>query len=465
MIAIHDPPPSVDFINFEYTNLPSPSSIRLLSIIKRPRQLSPPSLFGQPLLEYVLETFDIKEAPEFDVISLTCENPSGGHPGDIDEYGPTHRYPITVNGKLMFLQRNIHEALQMAREVNDPVENCTEDDNQTKLIHAAAEGRLQDVEECLRLGAHVHAQDCYGKTAIHCAAERGSFDIMSVLLDHGASMKVLDSAGRTPMDCLSYTKVILWDQVADMAYRLHQTPEQRDLVPAQEVIRVGRPMWIDAICMNQNSSTEGLHHASIISQIYPRANSVVGWTGIMDESHKLTRQAINTFLRVESQETKDDAMSDEDDEDGDVPSELYFSDMPLSDEALQDLEACIHRFLSRSWFGWPDLFHEVAFGRPISVYWGSESIPLSSEQETKDTKAKLKAKQKDLGRADNGYGETLKKLEIVEKIFVLAKADTSRSAEEAEKAQDEAYEGQGKALKAWKIVQKCIRLPDRPSLK
>ncbi|KAF5657158.1 serine threonine phosphatase 6 regulatory ankyrin repeat subunit A [Fusarium heterosporum] len=372
MTAINNPPPQVDFTNFEYTNLPSPSSIRLLSIIKRPRQLSLPSILGEQLFECVLETIDINQAPEFDIISLTAENPSGGEPGDIDDYGPVHRYPIAVNGKLMFLRRNIYEALQMAREVNDPVETCTEDDNQTKLIHAAAEGRLQDVEECLRQGAQVHAQDCYGKTAIHCAAENGSFDIISVLLDHGASMKVLDSAGRTPMDCLSYAKTIQWNQVADMAYRLQQDPEQRELVPAPPAIRVGKPMWIDAICINNNSSAERDHHASMISQVYSRATSVVGWTGIMSENHKLTRQAISTFLRIKSQETTDDAMSDIDNS-----SDLYFSDIPLSNEALQDLEACVHRFLSRSWFGRPELYHEVAFGRPISVYWGLESIPLS----------------------------------------------------------------------------------------
>ncbi|KAF5002375.1 hypothetical protein FGRMN_387 [Fusarium graminum] len=372
MIAIHNPPPQVDFTNFEYTNLPSPSSIRLLSIVKRPRQLSLPSILGEQLLEYVLETVDINQATEFDIVSLTSENPSGIEPGGIDDYDPVHRYPIVVNGKLMFLRKNVYEALQMAREVNDPVENCTEDDSQTKLIHAAAKGRLQDVEECLRQGAHVHAQDCYGKTAIHCAAENGSFDIISVLLDHGASMKVLDSAGRTPMDCLSYTNIMQWNQVADMAYRLQQDPEQRELVPAPPAIRVGRPMWIDTICTNQNSSAEGDHHASIISQIYARAHSIVGWTGVISENHKLVRQAINTFLRAKSQETTDDEMSDEDDS-----SDPYFSDAPLSNEALEDLESCVHRFLSRPWFGRPELYHEVALGRAISVYWGSESIPMS----------------------------------------------------------------------------------------
>ncbi|KAF5655487.1 hypothetical protein FCIRC_13890, partial [Fusarium circinatum] len=114
MASINAPP--MDFTNVSYTNLPSPTSIRLLSFIKRPRQLSPPSILGEPLLECILETVDINEAPDFDLISSTWGNPDSADPGDIDEYGPMHLYPITINGKLMFLPKNIYEALKMAQK-------------------------------------------------------------------------------------------------------------------------------------------------------------------------------------------------------------------------------------------------------------------------------------------------------------------------------------------------------------
>ncbi|KAG5755158.1 hypothetical protein H9Q70_002183 [Fusarium xylarioides] len=204
MASINAPP--MDFTNASYTNLPSPASIRLLSFIKRPRQLSPPSILGEPLLECVLETVDISEAPDFDLISSTWGNPDSADPGDIDEYGPMHLYPVTIDGKLMFLPRNIYEALKMAQKVNDPVERRNELFLETELMTAVENNHRPRVQRLLDQGAHVPAQDCFGKTAIHHAAQLGHFDIINMLLDYGASMKVIDSYGKTPMDYITYNK-------------------------------------------------------------------------------------------------------------------------------------------------------------------------------------------------------------------------------------------------------------------
>ncbi|KAH7242127.1 hypothetical protein BKA59DRAFT_456699 [Fusarium tricinctum] len=370
MSAITNPPPPIDFSNFEYTNLSSPFSIRLLSIIKRPRQLSPPSIFKEPLLECILETFNIHEAPDFDIISAVSGNPFTHHPGGIDEYGPMHRFPVAINGKIMFLPRNISEGLQMARDVNDPVEHRNEDRNQTKLIQAVEEDRLEDAKECLRQGAHVHAQDCYGKTAMHCAAENGNFYAVDELLDHGASMKVLDSAGRTPMDCFSYSRRRQWDQVADLAYRLRQDPEQRELVPAPDVIRVGRPIWIDAVCLNPNDPAERMNQSPMIPHIYSRASSIVAWTGVLEHSAKCSPKAIISHLTDDNSAAEDNAMMEDDSSDQDSSSDSE------DDKTPAQLETSAKEFFSRCWFERSDLVHEVAFGRPITVYCGTKPIPL-----------------------------------------------------------------------------------------
>jgi hypothetical protein len=371
MSAITNPPPPIDFTSFEYTNLPSPFSIRLLSIIKRPRQLSPPSIFEEPLLECILETVNINEAPDFDIISAVSGNPFTHHPGDIDEYGPMQRFPVAINGKIMFLPRNIYEALQMARDVNDPVEHRNEDWNQTKLIQAAEENRLEDVKEYLRQGAHVHAQDCHGKTAIHCAAENGHFYVVGELLDYGASMKVLDSAGRTPMDCFSYSRRTQWDQVADLAYRLHQDPEQRELIPASDVIRVGRPIWIDAVCINPNNPAERTNQSPMIPHIYSRASSIVAWTGVGEHSAKCSPEAIISHLMDDNSAAEDNSMMEDDSSVQDSCNDAE------EDKTFLQLETSAVDFFSRSWFERSDLVHEVAFGRPITVYCGTKPIPLS----------------------------------------------------------------------------------------
>ncbi|CEI63684.1 hypothetical protein FVEN_g6805 [Fusarium venenatum] len=367
MAAFNHQPPALEFANFTYTDLPSESSIRLLSCIRRPRQLSPPSILGEPLLEYVLETFEIDSAPQFDLISSTWGNPNSAHPGDIDAYGSMHRYPIAVNGKIIFVTRNIYEALQMAKSVNDPIGHRDDVFGETELIRAIEYNHLPKVRELLQEGAHVHAQDCFGKTAIHHAAENGHFEIVSILLDYGASMDVIDSHGRTPLDYFPHMGSKQWNQVEEIAYKMHQPPEARELIPVPEVVRVGRPMWIEAICIDQTNDGEKSSCSEMKGQIYRRAHSVVAWVGVSDNETQLGRQVIISFLLNNKQRSPDHTMSD----DG----------SPISESGSPTLsskeKSCITQLLRRSWFERSDLIDEVAFGRAISVYCGTDSIPLS----------------------------------------------------------------------------------------
>ncbi|KAJ4139766.1 hypothetical protein NW768_001110 [Fusarium equiseti] len=356
-------PPSIEFPHFPYEHLRSPSSIRLLSFVKRPRQLSPPSILGEQLIECVLETVEISAAPAFDLISLIHGNPNSADPADIDEYGPMHRYPIAVNGKMMFVTKNIYEALKMSREVNDPVEKRDELRLETKLITAAENNHRPKVQLLLRQGACVHAQDCFGKTAIHYAAESGHFDIMSLLLDYGASMKVVDSKGHTPLDYLDYTKQGNWNSLEEIAYKMQKTPEERELVPIPEVLRVGRPMWIDAICIDEANVGERESHRSLIGQLYQRAKSLIAWVGVQNGDTTLAIQAMTRILRADGKAV-DDVMSDE--------AAFVNHKMPYEYE-----KPAIIKLLRRSWFERDDLMHEVAFGRAISVYCGTDSIPFS----------------------------------------------------------------------------------------
>ncbi|KAF4428924.1 Serine/threonine-protein phosphatase 6 regulatory ankyrin repeat subunit A [Fusarium austroafricanum] len=367
MAAFNDQPPAIEFANFTYADLPSESSIRLLSLIRRPRQLSPPSILGEPLLEYVLETVEVSSAPQFDLISSTWGNPNSAHPGDIDAYGPMHRYPIAVNGKILFVPRNIYEALQMAKNVNDPIGHRDDVFGETELIRATESNHLPKVRELLQEGAHVHAQDIFGKTAIHHAAENGHFEIVSILLDYGASMDVIDSRGRTPLEYFPHMGTKQWNQVEEIAYKIHQPPEARELVPVPEVVWVGRPMWIDAICVDQSNDDEKSSCSSMIGKIYRHAHSVVAWIGVPDDDTQLGRQAIISFLQNRKQKSPDHTMSD----DGSSISE---SGKPIISSKEK---SSITQFLRRSWFERSDLINEVAFGRAIAVYCGTDSIPLS----------------------------------------------------------------------------------------
>jgi uncharacterized protein len=62
------------------------------------------------------------------------------------------------------------------------------------------ESLLEAVNMCLELGMDVNHANSMGLTALHGAANRGSDDIIRVLVDHGADLTALDKEGRSPLD-------------------------------------------------------------------------------------------------------------------------------------------------------------------------------------------------------------------------------------------------------------------------
>jgi acyl-CoA-binding protein len=66
----------------------------------------------------------------------------------------------------------------------------------TRLLRAASEDDVSILEEVLKSGA-VTADDAdeTGQTALHLAADRGSFSVVSMLLEHGANPNTVDHDG------------------------------------------------------------------------------------------------------------------------------------------------------------------------------------------------------------------------------------------------------------------------------
>ncbi|KAF5024355.1 hypothetical protein F66182_3585 [Fusarium sp. NRRL 66182] len=363
--------PEIKFTSFEHNDLSSPTSIRLLSFIKRPRDISPPSIMGIPLIECILECMDLNSSPEYDVISSARGNPRQLNSTDTDSYGLMHQYPIAVNGRIMYIPRNIYEALQMAKQVNDPIDRRHEPFHKTVLIQAAEENQMQVLQDALQQGAYIHAQDCFGETAIHYAMENGHWDIVDVLLDHGASMDMVDSHGRTPRDCCSLSNRNQWDRVEELSYEWDQSPETRQLIPAPWGIKVGRPIWIEAISVGHSSSEGQVCRIPLVKEIYIRAQSIVAWLGVPDQDTEIARNAITATLEnAHDWVSEDDSMS-QDDDSSTVEDEA--EEAPTSE--IEDL--AVINLLSRSWFERPDLLSEVAIGRAIIAYCGSHTFLLS----------------------------------------------------------------------------------------
>jgi len=63
----------------------------------------------------------------------------------------------------------------------------------------SVQARYDAVKLCLELGADVNATNSMGLTALLGAVNRGSNDIIELLVEHGARLDIADKEGRTPM--------------------------------------------------------------------------------------------------------------------------------------------------------------------------------------------------------------------------------------------------------------------------
>ncbi|KEQ57736.1 ankyrin repeat protein [Aureobasidium melanogenum CBS 110374] len=75
-------------------------------------------------------------------------------------------------------------------------------DHGKALLYQAAELDHKSLtNRCLDLGAEVDTTDKYGETALHYAATNGHLDIVQILTRADANKTIVDSHGRTALDC------------------------------------------------------------------------------------------------------------------------------------------------------------------------------------------------------------------------------------------------------------------------
>ncbi|XP_076081052.1 uncharacterized protein LOC143051960 [Mytilus galloprovincialis] len=69
-----------------------------------------------------------------------------------------------------------------------------------KLLTAAEEGNIKEVELCVKNGANLECRGTDGETALHIAAQIGHIDVTKWLVDKGCSPWVKSLKGKTPYD-------------------------------------------------------------------------------------------------------------------------------------------------------------------------------------------------------------------------------------------------------------------------
>lgn len=78
-----------------------------------------------------------------------------------------------------------------------------------ELIEAVEYGNLEKVKECLANGADVNANDDYRNTPLMIACSIGSFEIVKLLIENGASDSILiiSRFGLTALDCVKTDEI------------------------------------------------------------------------------------------------------------------------------------------------------------------------------------------------------------------------------------------------------------------
>ncbi|KAF2164047.1 hypothetical protein M409DRAFT_25816 [Zasmidium cellare ATCC 36951] len=115
------------------------------------------------------------------------------------------------------------------------------------------------------------------------------------------------------------------------------------------------PIWIDAICINQEDETEKVQQIQLMSQIYSTAESVIIWLG---EESSYTRQAAKALKKIERRFIDDG----------------YFDRTQMTRNA----ERGIGEMLTSPWFNRLWVLQEAIKARHRLVLCGSHSIDLEA---------------------------------------------------------------------------------------
>lgn len=357
-----------DFSLYEYTSLPSPSSIRLLSPVDDSGCPQKPKICGNRVMQYTLKSVDLNDDPDYDALSYTWGNPYPmmGLFEPSTEYATTNRWPIAVNGKLFFITKNLFDALaQLNPGTTLPdVHERYRPFNKTELIRASEEGRGADVRSQLDHGAMVNARDIFGETSLHYAAENGHFAIVEMLLQSGADATLLDLKARTPLACCLQRERREWKKVAE---RLKDpaTLAMKNPIPKPRASgwALQRPIWIDAVCINQNDIPERNAQVTMMARIYRSAQQVKVWLGPEEKHAPSWIDRLAADKKGKSRDPTESLL---------VAYAVAHSHALVS--SFKTDESQIKRLFYRTWFSRTWIIQELALARSVQVLCGTQEF-------------------------------------------------------------------------------------------
>ncbi|KAK8155746.1 heterokaryon incompatibility protein-domain-containing protein [Phyllosticta citrichinensis] len=301
--------------HFKYDALPSSSSIRLVTIL--PPGGDDTAICDSAIINCRLETVDLNDAPVYDALSYMWGSPwlPGMGQRKHERQYSLDNWSILVNGACKTVTKDLYEGLLRLRhhafdaeeeeavkgegglqfqcDIVGDVDQRFKPFHKTPLISAAELGSHVAVEQLLKRGADVRAQDRFGDSALHYAAHNGHLLCVKLLVWAGSDCKLLDKRDRTPLDCSEQMKRGDFERVATFL----KAPTVRRAVcePREARFRPVR-IWIDALCINQDNTPEKMAQVEIMKRIYASAQSTIVWPGVEDQETRLAVQALDMLL-------------------------------------------------------------------------------------------------------------------------------------------------------------------------
>ncbi|KAH8756599.1 heterokaryon incompatibility protein-domain-containing protein, partial [Diaporthe sp. PMI_573] len=387
----------LQYSEFSYDPLPTPTSIRLLRL-HNTRNGVLPSLCGYPILHCSLHVVDLasESAPAYEALSYTWDSPETEYQKRKadnwkDPYGPLCKWPVAVrNGNtgelaVLHVRKNLFDALLHLQGMNNELRDFNGGDleierrhapfNKTALIEASEEGKLARVRRLIRRGANLSATDDFGETGLHYAAENGHYEVVKELVRAGSGMDIVDDHGRTPIECCTQQKRGQWEEVAkflrDRSFR--QQELSLSVAAGEEEGAVSGFFWVDAICINQNDLEERSAQVQVMPQIYSKASCVIVWLG--DDSQMIFRllrnvwetpDLKNVIRRVNKKAKRLKELKEQyTNLDWDMPEDGIFT--------INDIRLILSTFL-RSWFTRVWCIQELSLATKIRMFMGKTEL-------------------------------------------------------------------------------------------
>ncbi|VUC32491.1 unnamed protein product [Clonostachys rosea] len=150
----------------------------------------------------------------------------------------------------------------------------------------------------------------------------------------------------------------------DGDYTVQVTPNLMLALRALQLENASRTLWIDALCINQDSSLEKSSQVPLMTDIYSKARKVVIWLGEEDYWTYGSIGVINRWAGIYTNALKTGARQ---------PEILE----KLTEWSTFDVEeqACFEAFVRRAWFTRAWTFQELCLSQDTEIRCGKYSVP------------------------------------------------------------------------------------------